>query len=591
MGLESRVFRTLLPIRRLKGGMSLKRVFSILVLTAMLCTLVAGVVLAEEPGNNLITAIGVKGNNVIPSEQILSVVKTKIGQKIDNEKLRADMQAVFELGYFFNVQVLFEPHMGGVKLIFDIVENPKLKDVTIKGTKVISEEKIKELMNSKIGQMLNTKTLREDITTIEKFYNENGYILAFIEDVNVAPEGSLTITINEGFINDIKIKGNEKTKEYVIRREIKVKPGDIFDLKQIQEDMRDVANLGFFNNVQPRIERIADSGKVDLIIEVEENKTGNFQVGAVYSTKDGFLGYLEVKEQNLLGRAQKLGFKWEFGQTTNYELNFYDPWLFGEKFSFGADLYNTTRRDLSETNPDDKDHPFIYDKNSIGASLQIGRPIYEDIMGSVKFKYEHTTLTYQDGNDDDFDPDKPKDSGDTRSLTFSAARDTTDNIFNPHTGNRITASLEYAGQLLGGKNSFTKYNFEVAQYYPGFKQDHTWAFRLKTGLSPHNLPKYEEYAVGGSETLRGYKPSQFTGNKMLLLNAEYRIPIVKSIEGVLFTDSGYAWAYQTPLKLSDMEFSIGAGVRLSTPLGQIRLDYAFGDEWKGMPHFSIGQTF
>lgn len=569
----------------------MKRVFSIVVLAAMLCTLVAGVALAQEPGNNLITAIGVKGNQVIPSEQVLSVVKTKIGQKIDNEKLRADIQAVFELGYFFNVQVLFEPHMGGVKLIFDLVENPKLKEVTIKGTKMISEEKIKDMMNTKVGQMLNAKILREDVAMIEKFYNEQGYILAFIEDVNIAPEGGLTITINEGFIHSIKIKGNEKTKEYVIRREMKVKPGDIFSLKQIQEDMRNVANLGFFSNVQPRIERIADSGKVDLLIEVEENKTGNFQVGAVYSTKDGFLGYLEVKEQNLLGRAQKIGFKWEFGQTTNYELNFYDPWLFGEKFSFGADLYNTNRKGLTEIDPNDSNQKYIYNKRSTGASVQIGKPIYEDIMGAIKFKYEKTTLTYHDGPDDGFEPDKPRDSGDTRSLTFSASRDTTDNLFNPHTGTRVSVSVEYAGQLLGGKNSFTKYNFESAIYYPGFKAEHTWAFRLKTGLSPHALPKYEEYSVGGSETLRGYKPNQFSGNKMLLLNAEYRIPIVKSIEGVLFTDSGYAWSYNTPINLQEMKFSLGAGVRLSTPLGQIRLDYAFGDGGKGMPHFSIGQTF
>lgn len=582
--------QTPLPIRRRKGGIRLKRVFSIVVLTAMLCTLAAGVALAQEPGNNLITAIGVKGNDVIPSEQILSVVATKVGQKIDNDKLRVDMQAIFDLGYFFNVQIFFEPHMGGVKLIFDLVENPKLKELSIKGTRVYSEEKIKEMMKTKTGQMLNSKSLREDITTIEKFYNESGYILAFIEDVNISPEGALTVTINEGFINAIRISGNEKTKEYVIHREMQVKPGDIFNLQQVQEDMRNIANLGFFNNVQPRIERVDDTSKVDLIVEVEENKTGNFQVGAVYSTKDGFLGYLEVKEQNLLGRAQKIGFKWEFGQTKNYEINFYDPWLFGEKFSFGADIYNTTRKGLTETDKD-TNYVYTYDKHTIGTSVQIGRPIYEDIMGAVKFKYEHTNLNYRDGLDDGFEPDKEAEHSNTRSLTFTASRDTTDNLFNPHTGTRVTASLEYAGQLLGGTTNFTKYNVEVAQYYPGFKQDHTWAFRVKTGLSPHNLPSFEKYAVGGSETLRGYKMNEFTGNKMLLLNAEYRIPIVKSIEGVIFSDSGYAWEYGKSINFSDMKFSLGAGVRLNTPLGQIRLDYAFGEKWKGMPHFSIGQTF
>lgn len=567
----------------------MKKLISLLVLTAMLCTFVAGVALAEEP-NNLITAIAVKGNQVIPAEQILSVVKTKVGQKIDNEKLRADMQAIFGLGHFFNVQVAFEAHKGGVKLIFDVVENPKLKEIIIKGTQPSHETKLKELMKTKVGQMLNTKTFSEDLKAIEDYYGKQGKILAFIEDVAVTPEGSLTITVNEGFIHDIKIKGNNKTKDYVILRELSVKPGDVFDLNQVQQDLRKIGNLGYFDNVQPRIERVEGTNKVDLVIELEEHKTGNLQLGAGYSSKDGLLGYFEVKEQNFLGRAQKLGFKWEFGQTTNYELNFYDPWMFGENFSFGADVYSTTRKNLTEKNTTGGED-YKYDKKSTGASLQVGKPLYENILGSIKFKYENTNIEYRDGSDANFDPDKQGVDELTQSLTFSATRDTTDNMFNPHTGNRITGSVEYAGQLLGGDNDFTKYNLEVAQYTPGFKDNHTWAFRLKTGLSPHELPSYEEYTVGGSETLRGYQANQFTGNKMLLLNAEYRIPIVKSVEGVIFTDSGYAWDTNQAMSLKDMKFSAGAGVRLSTPLGQIRLDYAFGDQGKGMPHFSIGQSF
>lgn len=567
----------------------MKKIISLFVLTAMVCTFVAGVALAEEP-NNLITAIAVKGNQAIPTEQILNIVKTKVGQKVENEKLRADMQAIFNLGYFFNVQVAFEAHQGGLKLIFDVVENPKLKEVTIQGAQRVSEAKLKELMKSQIGQMLNTKTLSADLKAIEEHYGKQGMILAFIEDVAVSPEGGLVITVNEGFINDIQIKGNNKTKDYVIRRELSMKPGDVLDLNKVHQDMQKIGNLGYFDNVQPRIERVEGSNKVNLVIELEEHKTGNLQLGAGYSSKDGLLGYLEVKEQNFLGRAQKLGFKWELGQTTNYELNFYDPWMFGEQFSFGADLYRTTRKGLTEKNPNGGED-YKYDKKNTGASIQVGKPIYENILGSIKFKYENVNIDYRDGSDDGFEPDKASTVDNTRSLTFGAVRDTTDNMFNPHTGNKVTASMEYAGQLLGGDNDFTKYNLEVAQYVPGFKSDHTWALRLKTGVSPNDLPNYEEYGVGGSDTLRGYKPNQFTGDKMLLLNAEYRIPIVKSVEGVVFTDSGYAWDSNQSINLKDMKFGAGAGVRLNTPLGQIRLDYAFGDQGKGMPHFSIGQTF
>lgn len=565
----------------------MKKLTSLLILTAMICTFVAGVALAEEQ-NNLITAIAVKGNQAIPTEQILSVVKTKAGQKIENEKLRSDMQAIFDLGHFFNVQIEFESYKNGVKLNFVVVENPKVKEIAIKGTLEADQTKLKELMKTQVGQMLNTKTFSADLKAIEEYFGKQGKILAYIEDVSVTPEGALTITVNEGLIHDITLKGNKKTKDYVILREMSTKAGDVFDLNRIQQDLQKIGNLGYFDNVQPRIERVEGTNKVDLVIEVEEHKTGNLQLGAGYSSKDGLLGYFEITEQNLLGRAQKLGFKWEFGQTTNYEVNFYDPWMFGKNFSLGADLYSTTRKALTETGSDGT--KYTYDKKSTGGSVQVGKPIYENILGSIKFKYENTNISYRDGDDAGFEPDKESINKVTQSVTLGAVRDTTDNAFNPHTGNRVSGSIEYAGQLLGGDNDFTKYNLELAQYTPGFKSNHTWAFRLKTGFSPQELLNYEKYTVGGSETLRGYKANQFAGNKMLLLNAEYRIPIVKSVEGVVFTDSGYAWEAGQSVNLKDMKLSAGAGVRLNTPLGQIRLDYAFGDQG-GMPHFSIGQSF
>ena len=567
----------------------MKKAFSILILTTMLCTLIVGAVWAEGMTSNLITAIEARGNKVVPTEEILSVVKTKVGQKIDNQKLQEDLQAVYNLGYFFNVQLASESHLGGVKLIIDVVENPNLQGIAIKGTKVVAESKLIELMTSKVGQMLNSQTLNKDLRAIEEYYQKQGYVLSYIEDVTAGNDGILTITLNEGYLNDIKITGNEKTKEYVIRRELHIKPGEVFNLNQVQDDLRAIYNLGLFNDVKPRFEKAGDNAnKVDLVIEVEEKKTGNLQVGAAYSSKEGLLGYAEVKEDNLLGRAQKIGFKWEFGQTINYELSFFDPWAFGKQFSYGINLYNTTNKNGKETI---ENKVYKVTKKSKGISMQIGKPIAEDITGSLKFKYENTDKIWNDDKDAIFKEEK----GDTRSLTLATVRDTTDNPFSPHTGGRDSASIEYAGQLLGGTYNFTKYNLDLSRYFPGFKESHTWAFRLKTGFGTGTLPSHEQFTLGGAETLRGYEQNSIEGDKMLLFNAEYRFPLVKSLSGVAFVDTGNAWKNADKIELASLKMGYGLGVMMDTPLGQIRLGYAFGSQNQekryGMPYFGIGQSF
>ncbi|MCK4260059.1 MAG: BamA/TamA family outer membrane protein [Halanaerobiales bacterium] len=558
--------------------MNLKRkVLAIVVILSIVGGISSGIVMADDPAN-LITAIGVSGNLSIPEEEILNVVQTKVGEQIDNDKLRADLQSVFDLGYFFNVQVNFENHFGGVKLIFEVVENPKVVEININGTEVISDTRLLELMTLKPGMMLNTKVLNEDLRIIEEYYKNQGFVLAYIEDIDVSDDGILNVSINEGFLKDIKIMGNQKTRDYVIRREVQLQPGEVFNINKVYKDLRDIYNLGFFDDVKPQIERATDgSNKVDLVIEVEEKKTGAFNVGGGYSSKDGWLGYVEVKEPNLFGRGQRLGLKWEFGESMNYELNFFDPWAFGKEFSFGVDLYNKTNNNSKDSEKGN------YSKVSRGGSLQIGRPLTEDIKGLLKFRYENT-LT--DWDDDQYSNEQ----GDTRSLTLSTVRNTTDSPFFPTTGGIDVGSIEYAGQILGGDYDFTKLNLESRRYFPGFRDGHVWALRGKVGFATGSaLPYHEEFKIGGSETLRGYDNLSFSGDRMVLANLEYRFPLVsESLEGAAFIDAGDAW--KNDLDELNLKFAGGVGVRMNTPLGQIRLDYAIGEDG-GMPHFSIGQTF
>ena len=547
----------------------------------MAFVLMTGTVIAAEDNGNIITAIEVRGNEQVEKSDVLSVIETEVGDKVNNKQLKKDLQAVYDMGNFVDVRVNFENYLGGVKLIFEVVENPRLSEIVIKGNKIASNQDLRELLDSQTDKMLNTNSLNQDLRKVEAYYQEQGLILAYIEDVSISPEGVLTIIVNEGFLEDIKIKGNEKTRDYVIRRELDIEAGDAFDINEVREDLREIYNLGFFNDVRPKIQRTEDgSNGVDLLIDVDEKKTGQLQLGAGYSSKDGWLGYIEAKEKNLFGRAQQLGFKWEFGEVNNYELSFYDPWAFGEEFSFGADLYNRTNKNNTDSDKGD------YTEVQSGGSVKVGKPLAEDIKGSLKFKYENTLTDWAKEEYED-------QRGDTRSLIGSVVRDTTDNPMNPTRGARDMASIEYAGELLGGDYDFSKYNLEMRRYFQGFKDDHTWALRVKGGVSSSsNLPSHEEYRLGGSNTLRGFKKTM-SGDKMALANVEYRFPIVKQLQGTVFMDAGQVWQDEgMQLEKPELKYSGGLGVRMNTPLGQIRVDYALGNSGEGaMPHFSIGQTF
>lgn len=279
-------------------------------------------------------------------------------------------------------------------------------------------------------------------------------------------------------------------------------------------------------------------------------------------------------------------FDWNFGGTTSYSLNFQEPWLMNTPTSFDIGLYNKTSDSSDSTKGD-------YEEHRQGGSISFGHALSEEWYGKGSLKLESSTLNWKSTDYQIDGKQKPlvDESNNLHSLTLKVSRDTTNQPFNPTTGAIDTLELEYAGRALGGDVNFTKYNLDLRRFYPGFKNNQAWALRLKTGIGDGNLPELEKYRIGGAETLRGYKSGTFSGNDMLLLNLEYRFPIADKFTGVLFADSGNTWNSLDEVNLGEMHYSLGAGVRMNTPIGQVRLDYGFDEEGAGMPHFSIGQTF
>ncbi|HOA40184.1 MAG TPA: BamA/TamA family outer membrane protein [Halanaerobiales bacterium] len=553
----------------------MKKAGRIFLVSLFLILLINSVVLANE-GFHIITALELEGNQRVSTEEILTLLETEIGKPLDEEVIKADLQRIYDLGYFQDASVSFEVYLGGLKAIFELVEYPVIKDILIEGVESFSEEEILSLLGVQKGEVLNHNTLLQGRREIEQAYQEAGYILAMLTDLHISDDGILTVRFNEGYINDIILKGNEKTKDFVILRQLEFKPGDVLNMNVLQNSFQNLVRLNLFAEFNPQLERVSIlENTANIIIEVAEAKTGLLSVGVTYSTKDGWLGYIDIQERNLLGNGQTLGFQWQFGGVTNYSINFYEPWLLGTRTSFGIGLYDRTSTGKLENRE--------YSLNRRGGNLLLGHNLINEWDGQITFKAEDTEREWL--------ANKEIEKKALRSLTFQVDRDTTNHPFNPTGGAIDIFSIEYAGNFLGGTENFVKYNMDMRRFYPGFKSNHAWALRLKAGKGEGELPQLEKYTLGGFQSLRGYEYGAFYGDSLLLLNLEYRLPIADNFTAVVFADAGNVWEKEESIDLGDLRYSIGAGLRMNTPIGQLRLDYGFNEDGGGQPHFSIGHTF
>jgi len=542
---------------------------------------------AAVPENEIISAISVGGNSTVAESAILAVVQAKPGDKINAEAIKKDMQAIYELGYFFDVSTDFLKQENGIKVNFLVVENPVVKEIVIKGNKAVPTEKIMELLPNVNGVMLNSKNLGVSIKQIEGYYHDKGYILAKVSDVAMGTGGVLTLTINEGLLEGIIVKGNEKTKEYVITREMNVKPGEPFNVKDARRSMQKVYNLGYFEDVNMKLNPGKELNAVILETDVVEQKTASASIGGGYSSADGLVGFLELGDNNFRGTGDQVKIHWEFGGaggTHNYSLGITRPWLDKKQTSIGFSVYDMTK-ETDEYDDDDDDDKLTstYDEQRKGWNITLGRPKGEYLKQYVTFKNETVTNKgIVDGS-----PGEPNEDnfGTTHSVQLQAIWDTRDNVFNATEGYRVSLSSEFAGGFLGGDWDFQKYQAEGRKYIKsGLKN--VWAFRLGVGMATGGVPKSEEFSLGGANNLRGYEEDRFEGETMINASAEYRFPLGGKMQGVGFVDAGSA----ADSFGQDLKASAGLGLRITTPIGPVRLDYGFGEDG-GKFHFSIGSTF
>ena len=575
---------------------------------------------SEEEINSYIgqpvTKITIIGDSQANHDAIMDVLKVKPGMEFTKEGIAKDLQSIYELGWFYDIIPAYKQVPEGVQVTYHVMENPVFKTLVVEGNTKIGTDKIKSIIDLPENKIINIKDVNEKVRKVEGEYSKAGYILARVTDVRVLPSGELYLHVNEGIVEDFKVKGNTKTKDYVITREMKLKKGQPFNSKDARRSMQRIYNLGYFEDVNIKLNPGQSPNAVDVEITVVEMNTGTFGIGAGYSDADGFLGMISVGDKNFRGTGDKINVRWEFGgdedNNKNYEFSYQRPWLDSKETGLGFSVYDMTNEYADYDH--DGDEIARYDKQRRGQELTFSRRTNNEyVMNYLTLKNREDIYKGEaDGYEDDYqyfegddtdntgqtaeekaalaDERQKENFGKTQSIGFTRTFDSRDNVNDPHEGKRNSYSIEWAG--LGGDFDFTKYSADFRYYYRMGASEDVLAVQFGAGYADGTMPLSQRFAVGGSDSLRGYEDDQFKGNSMLKGTIEYRVPLMKKVQGVLFTDAGYAWdkKNEDDFDLGLMKYSYGVGLRVNSPLGPLRLDYGIGDDG-GRFHFSFGGQF
>ena len=592
--------------------------------------------------------IFVKGNNSFPQQRILKLMKTKRGWLLNagvlkDEVFKEDIErikAFYHKDGFTDVAVDYEvkadskrPNLLYVTIKIEEGKKYLVGNLTIQGNTDVSEKEVLSKLKECIpGRVFSEEAMKQDMANMQSLYFDRGYISVEIQNATALnPQtGRIDITydiIENGiaYVDKIKLRGNVKTKDLVIRRELRILPGDRFDGEKLRRSKERLQNLGFFEEISYDTEDTQTPDKKDLIVEVKESKTGAFSFGGGFSTVDQFVGFAEIEQKNFdwknfpyfTGGGQDLKLRASFGTVSEgFDLSFTEPWVFDYPVSFGFDVYKRSHKK-------DEDVGYGYDEDVAGGDLRLGKEFTEYVSGDLSYRYDTIKISNVSENATD---DLMREVGTNviSSMNFGLAFDSRDNIFDTNKGDLLSGSMEWAGGAFGGDKDFWKFFGRASHYFPMLRNS-VLEFRGRVGLADvygdtERIPIYERFFAGGANTIRGYEERKvgpvdpvtrdpLGGDALLIGNIEYTYPLFNFLKVAAFYDIGNVWSKIGDLGSSKkfnnvdnsggLKSAIGLGIRVKTPIGPIMLDYGIpfnkepGEDKKsnGRFHFSVSHGF
>jgi outer membrane protein insertion porin family len=588
----------------------------------MIVALLVSAMVATAQGTGAVKDIVIQGNVRVSREAILSAMRTKVGQPYIQSSLDADKESINNLGFFSAVDVHAEAADSDWKVVVLVAEFPEIKEVRVTGNKVVSTDDILKAITVKTGEIYNLKAADPSRKAIVALYVRKGFF-ADVLDFAPLPESpnTLNVAIVEMTVNSVKVIGNERTKDKIIQRLVKTRPGQPLDATKWRNDLRRLVGTQWFETVENVEQPITEIGKVDLVAQVKETKTGTFNVGLQVDPRSTFAGFVKVSDPNYRGTGQNVGVSFlqsTQGGGTSVDLDYGNPFMDNHDTSMSVSLYSHILYRFTGSGFGGGSNPTQgsqYFERHTGVALGFGRPLTDSTSVNLTMKFEGvTTGDIQSTNNFDF----IKQDGRLASVTLGVTKNTRDVDVDPARGYwahaEVTpgfADITDAGGAVGnsllGKSTYIKPFVEYRHYFSSqpartindlSAPRRVVAVRLRYGnIVGGRSPFFEQFFAGGSDTLRGYDEDRFWGKELLLGTAEYRYPIQKAMNVIAFADYGDAWGgYNTVGTFTqDKTFrghlGYGLGLSFKTPLGPIRLDLGFNENGKSRTHFLIGTSF
>ena len=580
----------------------------------------------------VVSDVEVVGNEHLTTQQIKEMLPIKAGEYFSKNKVIQGHKNLIESGLFRDVTPDVVKTKNGVKIIYNVAENPVINGVNIIGNTVYSTPELMKVIKTQPGQVFNINTLREDRDRIMQKYQDDGYVLTEITDIGLNPNLELEIYLSEGTVRNIefkkmvtKQKGARrratddvlKTKDYVIQRELEFHKDKIFNSKDYDATVGNLMRLGHFKNVKYESRNVpGDPDGRDIVLLLDEERTAMLQGAISYGSEVGLLGTISIKDTNWQGKGQELGFTFEKSNKdyTSFSIDFYDPWIKDtDRISWGWSIYKNDYEDTDSA---------IFRKNStIGGKINIGKGLSKYVRLGLGTKLEYVTEKPEEsdfiniGGQEYWKPQYTpgKDRVEAKGLNDkyyiwsifpSISYDSRNSYWNPTKGiyAKLQVEVGYANGYKG--DMFENVTTEFRTYHRGLFKNNIFAYRVIGGIQSDSTKEGQRFWVGGGNSLRGYDAGFFKGTQKLVGTIENRTQINDILGFVIFSDIGRAWNYHGRDLTYDhnAEFykqiatTAGVGLRLNTPIGPLRFDFGWPVGHKmtndGMQfYFNMGQSF
>lgn len=594
-------------------------------------------IVVQEKQRVRIKSVAADGNKAVKTKTLLDMMKTKAAWLFiqrgyfDEETFEADIEKLTRyyqsLGYLDAVVTAdfkYDEKQEWMFIALHVNEGALYKTGSIKleGNLVFPEEDVRKKIQMKAAAPFSYGDLRRDMDDIRDFYYEKGYMNVDIDvDRRIIQETNtidLVYSIEARdvvYVGMVDIKGNIKTKDIVIRRELRLYPGEKYDGAKLKRSKERLYNLGFFEDVYFDTLETSKPDVRDLAVSVKETKTGEFAFGGGYSSVNEFIGFAQITQRNFdlfnfpyfTGDGQNLSVSANIGNIIrDFEISWTEPWIFNYPVSFGMDGYHKTHTARSAVG-------YGYKEVRAGGDARLGKEFGEYFRTDLMYKLENVNISDLPVEATD---DLVKERGDNwiSSLLLMLSYDTRDNIYSPKKGYLAQLIMEDAGGIFFGDKDYYKGSILMSYFYPFFYEKLILELKGRVGAAngyghTDDVPIYNRFYAGGANTIRGYgerrvgprdpgSNAPIGGESMAIGNIELTFPIYeKIIKGAVFYDVGNVWDRMEGLFQGGFKQGMGAGIRVKTPIGPLSLDCGYplndnhDDDKKLEWYFSVSHGF